>query len=424
MYSERDIERELRSPSPEVRSNPYPFYAELRKMGPVIPITRPMFGRVYHLTRYEDVFNSLKDPRLVNDRANAVEGGRNFLDHWWVPRIFRVFQKNMVGQDEPKHRRLRNLVHKAFTPRMIENLTARVEQLVNELLDAAAKKPHVDLIADLALPVPLTVISEMLGVPEKDRMLFRNLMGRLAEDLGSASLTGFILSYPLSLRLERFFRELVKLRREQPGDDLTSALIRAEEEGDRLDEEELISMIFLLLFAGHETTVNLIGNGTLALLENPDQLQKLREQPELIDSAIEELLRYANPVGQPSPRFAREDLEIAGYKIPKGSAVMPLLPSANRDEAAFENADRLDIARSPNRHVAFGYGIHYCLGAPLARLEGRIAILHLVRRFPELRLAVPRQKLLWRKNLGLHGLKALPLLLGPSEARAPVSVAA
>jgi cytochrome P450 PksS len=307
---------------------------------------------------------------------------------------------------------------------MIENLTARVEQLVNELLDAAAKKSHVDLIADLALPVPLTVISEMLGVPEKDRMLFRNMMGRLAEDLGTASLTGFILSYPLSLRLERFFRDLVKLRREQPGDDLTSALIRAEEEGDRLDEEELISMIFLLLFAGHETTVNLIGNGTLALLENPEQLQKLREQPELIDSAIEELLRYANPVGQPAPRFAREDLEIAGHKLPKGSAVMPLLPSANRDEAAFENADRLDIARSPNRHVAFGYGIHYCLGAPLARLEGRIAILNLVRRFPELRLAVPREKLVWRKNLGLHGLKALALHLGPSEARAPVSAAA
>jgi cytochrome P450 PksS len=419
-----DIEREFRSPSPAVRSDPYSFYAQLRKMGPVIPTTRPLFGRVYHLTRYEDVFNALKDPRLANDRSNAVEGSRNFLDHWWVPRIFRMFQKNMVGQDEPNHRRLRNLVHKAFTPRMIENLSARVEQLVNELLDEAARKPRVDLIADFALPLPLTVISEMLGVPEKDRQRFRHMMGKLAEDLGTASLSNLIFSYPTSIRLERFFRELVKLRREQPGEDLTSALVRAEEEGDRLDEDELISMIFLLLFAGHETTVNLIGNGTLALLENPEQLQKLREHPELIDSAIEELLRYANPVGQPGPRFAREDLEIQGHKIPKGSMVMPLLASANRDEAAFENADRLDIARNPNRHVAFGYGIHYCLGAPLARLEGRLAILHLVRRFPELRLAVPREKLVWRKNIGLHGLKALPLHLGPSDARAAVPAAA
>ncbi len=179
-------------------------------------------------------------------------------------------------------------------------------------------------------------------------------------------------------------------------------------------------MIFLLLFAGHETTVNLIGSGTLALLDHPDQLQKLREHPELIESAIEELLRYANPVGQPAPRFAREDIEIQGHKIPKGSAVMPLLASANRDEAAFENADRLDIARTPNRHVAFGHGIHYCLGAPLARLEGRIAILKLVRRFPEMRLAVPREKLIWRKNIGLHGLKSLPLILSSSEARAAV----
>jgi cytochrome P450 PksS len=418
-----NIARELIAPSPEVRANPYPFYAQLRKMGPVIPLTRPLFGRVYHLTRYEDVFNALKDPRLANDLNNAVEGG-NFLDRWWMPRIFKVFQKNMVAQDEPNHRRLRNLVHKAFTPRMIENLTGRVEQLVDGLLDAAAKKPVVDLIADLALPVPLTVISEMLGVPEKDRRPFQRMMARLAEDLGNTSFTGLLRSYPAAIRLDRFFRELVKLRREQPGADLTSALVQAEEAGDHLDEEELISMIFLLLFAGHETTVNLIGNGTLALLENPEQLQKLREHPELIDSAIEELLRYANPVGQPGVRFAREDIELHGHTIPKGSAVMPLLASANRDEAAFENADRLDIARSPNRHVAFGYGIHYCLGAPLARLEARIAILKLVQRFPDIRLAVPREKLVWRKNLGLHGLKALPLHVSPSGARAAMPAAA
>jgi cytochrome P450 len=291
-----DITHELMSPSPEVRADPYAFYARLRQMGPVLPFTRPFFGKGYLLTRYEDVFNSLKDPRLVNDRGNAVEGGGDVVRRWWIPRIFRVFQENMVSKDEPDHRRLRNLVHQGVV--------------------------------------------------------------------------GLMLSYPIAIRMDRFFRRLVKLRREQPGDDLTSALIRAEESGDQLSEEELVSMIFLLLLARHETTVSLIGNGTLALLDHPDQLQKPYEHPELIDSAVEELLRYGNPVGQPAPRFAREDMEIQGHKIPKGSMVMALLASANRDEAAFENVDRLDIARDPNRHVAFGYGIHYCLGAPLARLEG------------------------------------------------------
>jgi len=250
------------------------------------------------------------------------------------------------------------------------------------------------------------------------------VMSRLFEDLAGGGVVGLILGYPIAVRMERFFRRLVKLRREQPGDDLTSALIRAEESGDQLSEEELVSMIFLLLLAGHETTVNLIGNGTLALLDHPEQLQKLYEHPELIDSAIEELLRYSNPVGQPAPRFAREDLEIQGHKIPKGSLVMALLASANRDEAAFENADRLDLARNPNRHVAFGYGIHYCLGAPLARLEGRIAILKLVQRFPNMRLAVPREKLIWRRNIGLRGLKSFPLHLSSSSARVAMPTAA
>lgn len=418
-----DIDRELNSPSPRIRANPYPFYAQLRKMGPVLPFSRAMFGPGFLFTRYEEVFNSLKDPRWVNDRGNAVEGGGDYLNHWWIPRIVKLFQDNMAMKDEPDHRRLRNLVHKAFTPRMVESMTARMEQLVDELLDRAAKKPVVDLIGDLALPLPLTIISEMLGVSEEDREFFRRVMSRLFDEMSSGSITGVLLGYPSALRIERFLRELLRLRRKQPGDDLTSALVQAEESGDKLNEEELISMIFLLLFAGHETTVNLIGNGTLALLEHPDQLRKLYEHPELIDSAIEELLRYGNPVLLPAPRFAREDMEIQGHKIPKGSMMSVLIASANRDEAAFENADQLDIARNPNRHVAFGYGIHYCLGAPLARLEGRIAISKLVQRFPEMRLAIPREKLIWRKSSALRGMKALPLHLSP-PARASVPEAA
>ncbi|MGK3962569.1 cytochrome P450 [Sorangium sp. So ce118] len=414
-----DIARELSSPSPRVLADPYSFYAQLRKVGPVIPITRPLFGKGYLLTRYEDVFSALKDPRLVNNRANAVEGGADILDRWWMPGILRILQKNMLTQDEPDHRRLKDLIHKAFTPRMIERLATRIDELVEELLDKAAKKPVVDLIEDFALPLPLSLISEMLGVPEHERLFFWRAQNRLAEGLASGSAAGLVLAYPTALGMARFFRRLIALRREQPGDDLTSALIRAEQAGDRFTEDELVSMIFMLLVAGQETTMNLIGNGTLALLEHPDQLQKLHDHPELIDSAIEELLRYVNPVGQSAPRFAREDIEIQGYKIPKGSMVILLFASANRDEAAFVDPDRLDIARNPtpNRHVALGHGIHYCLGAPLARHEGRSALLKLVRRFPKMRLAVPREKLTWRKNLALLGLTSLPLYLSPSGER-------
>ncbi|QRO01867.1 cytochrome P450 [Archangium violaceum] len=325
-----------------------------------------------------------------------------------MPTILRLLVSSMVLKDPPDHRRLRNLVQKAFTPVMVENLNGRVAQITEDLLDAAARKPVVDLMEDFALPLPLTVIAEMLGVPQSDRISFRGLIAKVL-DSSAVTPISFIRNYPNMLRLNRFLRKLVKLRREQPGDDLVTALVQAEEGGDRLSEDELISMVFLLLFAGHETTVNLIGNGVLELVRHPGQLQKLREQPDLIDSAIEEMLRFTNPVGVVAPRFAREDVEIAGVPIPKGSTITLLIASANLDETAFPDADKLDITRSPNRHVSFGYGIHYCLGAPLARLEARVAIPALLRRFPRLDLAVPAEKLRWRPNIGLRGLEALPL---------------
>ncbi|WP_437277966.1 cytochrome P450 [Sorangium sp. So ce375] len=412
-----DIGREISSPSPKVLADPYAFYAQLRKMGPVIPIKHPVLGKGYLITRNEDVFSGLKDPRLVNNRANAVEGGAGLLDQWWIPRILRLLQKIMLMQDEPDHRRLRDLIHKAFTPRMIERLTPRIDELVDELLNKAAKKPVVDLIADFALPLSLNLISEMLGVPEEERLGFFRAQSRLVEGLAGANVAGLVLAFPTAIGLARFFGRLLALRRERPGDDLTSALIRAEQAGDRFTEDELVSMIFMLLLAGHDTSMNFIGNGTLALLDHPDQLQKLYDRPELIDSAVEELLRFSGPVGHAAPRFAREDIEIQGHRIPKGSLVLMLFESANRDEAAFVDPGRLDIERTPNRHVALGYGIHYCVGAPLARYEGRSAFLKLVQRFPKMRLAVPRQELIWRKNLAMHGLKSLPMVLSPSAGR-------
>jgi cytochrome P450 len=415
-----NIEREMMSPA--VRANPYPFYARLRQLGPVLPIKSPfgpaafmMRGPTFLLTRYEDVSAALRDPRLVNDRMAATGDNPDAMNRWWIPRIFRTFANSMVGKDGADHRRLRDLVHKAFTPGMIEGLAGQVQQMVTRMLDEAERKPTSDLIADLALPLPLTVISEMMGVPEKERTQFRRVMLKLVESV-SMGAARFILNYPTALQLERILQRLVDLRRVQPGDDLITGLVQAEEAGDRLSQQELLAMVFLLLLAGHETTVNLIGNGTLALLEHPDQLQRLREHPELIESAIEELLRFANPVEQIT-RFAREDVEIKGQRIPRGSMLLLLLASANRDEAAFENADQLDIGRSPNKHVSFGYGVHYCLGAPLSRLEGRIAMLDLVQRFPQMSLAVSPEQLRWRKSVGLHGLSSLPLHLSPPDTR-------
>ncbi|MET0405339.1 MAG: cytochrome P450 [Cystobacter sp.] len=412
-----DLQREFKSP--EARANPIPLYAKLRKLGPVLHTTS-LFGEGFVLPRYEEVVSVLKDSRFANDRQN-VPGGSS-MDRWWMPAIMRMLVSSMVLKDPPDHRRLRNLVQKAFTPVMVENLNGRVERITEELLDAAARKPVIELMEEFALPLPLTVISEMLGVPQADRISFRKLIAKVL-DSSAVNPATLVLNYPNMIRLNQFLRKLVKLRREQPGDDLVTALVQAEEGGDRLSEDELISMVFLLLFAGHETTVNLIGNGMLELARRPDQLQKLRDQPDLIDSAIEEMLRFTNPVGQVAPRFAKEDVELAGVRIPKGSAVTLLIASANLDEAAFPNADTLDITRSPNRHVSFGYGIHYCLGAPLARLEARVAIPALLRRFPRLDLAVPVEKLRWRPNIGLRGVMALPLSVTPAGSAAGRSAA-
>lgn len=376
-------------------------------MGPVLR-SRSMFGESLAITRYADVSSLLRDPRAVSDRRSVGDGRRGPMERWWMPGPVKLLLDSMVMKDPPDHRRLRNLVQKAFTPTMVAGLTARVEAITNELLDAMARQPTPELIDALALPLPLTVIAEMLGVPPEERHSFRTLFAKVA-DPDAVNPIGFLRNLPRMGQLGRFVRRLIALRREQPGDDLMTALVRAEEGDDRLSEDELVSMVFLLLFAGHETTVNLIANGVQALLAHPDQLTLLRERPELIDTAIEELLRFTNPVGVVAPRFAREELEVAGVRIPRGTTLTLLLASANLDEAAFPNAHRLDVTREPNRHVSFGLGAHFCLGAPLARLEARVALPALLRRFPTMRLAVPASQLELRSNLGLRGLQALPL---------------
>jgi cytochrome P450 PksS len=321
--------------------------------------------------------------------------------------MFLPLSRNMLDVDAPDHPRLRGLVHHAFTPRLVEGMRQRVQSLTHELLDAVAARGRMDIIRDYALPLPTTIIAEMLGVPVRDRHKFHRWTSAIvsSDPFG----WGMIMMLPRLMALLRYIRKSVSTRRADPRDDLLSALVIAEEAGEKLTEDELVSMVSLLLIAGHETTVNLIGNGMLALLQHPDHLEKLRGDPALVKPAVEELLRYDSPLETATERFAREDVSLAGVTIPRGELVFAVIASANRDPAQFPRPDTLDLAREPNRHLTFGQGVHYCLGAPLARLEGQIAINTLLSRISDLRLAVPSQTLRWRRGLVLRGLEALPV---------------
>ena len=285
--------------------------------------------------------------------------------------------------------------------------------LCEEFLDAMERKGErrgqIELVTDYALPLPATVIAELLGVPAEDHAKFHRWSNRL---VSVSSKRDMLRALPAALSFVRYLRKLVERRRADPQDDLITALIRAEEAGDRLSEDELLAMAFLLLVAGHETTVNLIASGTLALLEHPEQMKRLRHEPSLAKPAVEELLRYTSPVEMATERYPRDDVEIEGTTIPRGELVLAVLGSANRDERHFEDPDVLDLARDPNKHLAFGRGgVHHCLGAPLARMEGQIAISAFLRRFPEVRLAVAPQSLRWHRGVFLRGLQRLPLVL-------------
>jgi cytochrome P450 PksS len=399
--------------SPGHKANPYPFYARLRAESPVHRVTLPDKQTAWVVTRYADVAAALKDERLVKDKLNALTPGQ-VAKQPWMPGLFKPLERTMLDVDAPDHSRLRALVHMAFTPRLVEAMTERVQALTDDLLDRLLdqRRAHrqVDLIREYALPIPTTIIAEMLGVPVADQHKFHRWSSAIVSS--NATGLGMMLAIPRVVAFVRYLRKLIASRRASPQADLVSALVSSEEAGDQLSGDELLAMVFLLLIAGHETTVNLIGNGTLALLENPDQMEKLRQDPALIRTAVEELLRYASPLETATERYAREDVTIEGVTIPQGSLVFAALASANRDDRRFPNPDKLDLAREPNRHLAFGLGVHYCLGAPLARLEGQIAINALLRRAPDLRLAVAPERLRWRKGLVLRGLAALPVRVG------------
>ncbi|MUN37998.1 cytochrome P450 family protein [Actinomadura litoris] len=392
-------------------ADPYPEYARLREHEPVRHVLegQGLYGVL--VTRYEDVRMLLNDPRMSKDPRNApgdwqeAGKGRPLEDRSGLG-------THLMTTDASEHTRLRRLVSTAFTARRVEGLRGQVQQITDGLLDEIVPAGRVDLVSEFAFPLAITVICELLGVPAADQDVFqrwtkdfRRWTNKAADDPG-----GGAGERPVGLRdLLAYLTELVEMRRREPADGLVDALIAARDAGDRLNETELLSMLALLLVGGFETTVNLIGNGTLALIRHPDQLKLLRERPELLDSALEEMLRYDGSFETATWRFPLEPIEIAGTRIEKGYPVLLSLASANRDPGKFMAPDRFDVARAENGHVGFGRGAHFCLGAPLARMEGRIAFEGLLRRLPNLALAVPPERLRWQRSLTIRGLESLPV---------------
>ncbi len=385
--------------APEFVADPYPVYHRLRAEDPV---HRSPLG-FWVLTRYDDVAAVLRDPRFAKEAIAAFAAER-------LGTQLPAMGLSMLDRDPPDHTRLRSLVSKAFTPRVVEALRPEIQRIVDGLLDRVEGAGRMDLIEDFAYPLPVVVICQMLGVPVQDRDRFKAWGLDIARGLDALLVPGDPDVVPRATAarhaLADYFRALIAERRGSPRGDLLSGLIAAEESGDTLSEDELLATCILLLIAGHETTVNLIGNGTLALLRHPGELERLRANPGLIVTAVEELLRYDGPV-QRTARVPSVDVEIGGRTIRKGEMVMPFIGAADRDPAWFRDPDRLDIGRTENRHLAFGLGIHFCLGAPLARLEGQIAIQTLVRRLPALHLTSDRPD--YRLSLTLRGLKTLPV---------------
>ena len=388
---------------PAVRQDPYPVYATLRREDPVH--WDAALGR-WLVTRYDDVAAGLRDPRFSSQRSAALNANLPAAVQAELAPSARARATAMLFTDPPTHTRLRRLVNRAFTPRLVEALRGGIQALVDELLDAVQPAGRMDAIRDLAYPLPASVIAQMLGAPPTDRDRFKAWSDDIALSLTPASPEAALRGQRSGAAMGEYMAAIIADRRARPREDLISALVAAEEQGDALSSEELYAMCSLLLVAGHETTTNLIGNGLLALLRHPDQQRRLRQQPDLWRSGVEELLRFDSPV-QLAARVLREDVELRGRRLRAGQVVAFLIGSANRDAEQFPEPDRLDVGRQDNRHLAFGAGIHYCLGAPLARLEAQLAFATLLRRLPHLELAADH--LDYRPSVGFRALQSLPV---------------
>lgn len=395
--------------SPAILSDPYPIYHQLRAEDPVH--WSDVWG-CWVLTRYADVIAVLRDYRRFTNVGRIA----SFLDQLpanvraQISPLYNNFTVGMPNTDPPEHTRVRGLVNSAFTARVVDGMRPRVQEIVDGLLDQAESGGAMEVIGSFAYPLPAIVIAEMLGVPAEDRDRFKAWSDDIVafHGTGRPHIETIMKSTAALLETKAWLLRLIEARRKQPEDDLISALVAAEERGEMLSETELVATCITLLTAGHETTTGLIGNGLLALLRHPDQLRKLRENPALIGTAVEEFLRFDTSFLR-AWRLTAEDVEIGGKRIPKGQTLSLMLGAANRDPAQFDHPDRLDITRDPNLHTSFGWGIHFCAGAPLARREAEIAFTTLLRRFPHMKLDEAGVE--WQQNNTFHNLKSLPVIL-------------
>ena len=400
------IKQPLNLIDPDFVNNRRAYYRYLREEAPVFQ-AKVFILKIFVLSRYIDCVDLLRDPRFVRNRTTATGGRKSPIP---LPKSLNLLTSSMILEDDPEHRRLRDLVHQAFIPRRLRALSDRIEQLTHELLDQVDTSGTVNLQEVYCRPIPVTVIAEMVGVAADEVPKLAEYMDSLANGFSGWRLikTG-LWDLPKSVK---FVRDLIERKRSDPQDDILTGLIQATDDaGDKLSEDELIAMVFLLIVAGHETTVHLITNAVVTLLTHPQQFAQLKANPDLMDTAIEEILRYNGPIHGTKLAYATEDVKLHGVTIPKGAPVMPLLGAANFDPEFFDNPDQFDITRSPNQHLGFGKGIHYCLGAPLARIETKIALQTLFERFPDMRLAVPEQELVLQKIPGWHRYASLPLSL-------------
>jgi len=394
--------------SPDFKQNPFPAFARMRRESPVYRHVSPGGVVTWYVTRYEDVLAVLRDnEHFIKDVSRIRPSAKPKTNASVHQRI----NENMLFADPPDHTRLRALVNQAFTPRRVEKMAGRIREIAAGLLDKNVQDGEIELITGYALPLPVMVICEMLGIPAVDQAQVTDWSQAIISP-GSKGLSRRARKRKMR-EFVAYLQAMFADRRQRPQDDLITALVQAEEAGDRLSEAELSSMAALLLVTGHETTVNLIGNGALALLQNREQLALLRENEGLWDTAVEELLRYDGPVETSTTRWVRQDFVFRGQQMHRGDIMRVVLTSANRDAAAFACPDELNVQRGDvKKHLAFGHGIHYCLGAPLARLEGKIALGRLYGRYPRLRLKIPADQLLWRPGILFRGLETLPLLTG------------
>ena len=396
--------------SDEILQDPYPTYARLHEEGPLHYVDVGSKWAVWSIFSHAECSSVAKDPRLSAKRAQQMLLPLPLSRQSEFSELARMLGLWLIFMDPPEHTRLRKLLNKGFSAAAVEGLRPQAEAIVDQMLKPLQHGSEVELMSEFANPMPVRIISELLGVPQALHGTFVNASRAIAVFRGNPNRTveEARAAQDALIELTEFFRKTVAERRRNKGSDLISLLIDIEEEGEVLTEEELYAQCIALLFAGHETTRNLIGNGMYALLQHPQETAELRERPEMIRSAVEELLRYESPV-QFTARVLKEDIEVCGQQIRKGWTVLCMLGAANRDPKQFKEPNQLDLKRLNNQHLAFSAGLHFCIGAQLARLEGRIALLNLVQRFPEMKLTGPRPE--WASTFGFRGLKSLPVIL-------------